>query len=72
MTELLSSLAQVTLSGGMVIAFEAIDPANAAAITGVQVSGVALLVDLLPGGSLASVQFDDQTAQWVPVPLEDQ
>lgn len=72
MTELISTLPEATLSGGMYIAFEAIDPATGAAVAGVKVSSVAVLAELLPGGSLARVALDDSEPQWQPVALEAQ
>lgn len=42
MAELISNLADVPLTGGMQVAFEAIDPTSGAAVTGVKVSAVAI------------------------------
>lgn len=72
MTELLSTMAEATLAGGMYLAFEAIDPTTGAAVAGVKVSSVAVLAELLPGGTLARVTLDDAEPQWQPVALGDQ
>ena len=72
MAELISTLAEATLVGGMFIRFEAIDPTSGAAVTGVKVSSVAVLAELQPGGTLAQVTLDDSVPQWTPIPLESQ
>lgn len=72
MAELISTLAEATLSGGMYVRFEAIDPTTGAAVTGVKVSAVAVLAELEAAGLNAQVPLDDTIPQWVPVPLDDQ
>lgn len=72
MAELLSTLAQATLSGGMIVRFEAIDPTTGANVTGVKVSNVAVLANLEAAGLSGQVPLDDAIPQWVPVPLDDQ
>lgn len=72
MAELLSTLAEATLNGGMSIVFEAIDPTTGAVVTGVVVSQVAVLAETVDAGLDGQVPLDDAEPLWQPIALEDQ
>lgn len=74
MGEQIAPLPRATLSNGMTIAFEAIDPTTGAAVTGVTVTNVAVYDD---GGSDAfevsepgTVSLPDATPLWAPITVE--
>jgi hypothetical protein len=74
MTELIAPLPRVTLSNGMTIAFEAIDPTTGAAVANVKVSQVAIYGNV-PSGEveeveLVSVSLPDTTPLWAFTPTE--
>jgi hypothetical protein len=53
MTELLSTMAEVTLGPSYKVIFEAIDPTSGAAVTGVVVSNIAIAAEDLTGRAAA-------------------
>lgn len=72
--ELISTLAEATLIGGMQIVFEAIDPNTGANVTGVEVSAISILCDTASGAAAlagGTAPVDDSAPVFVPLSLDD-
>lgn len=75
MGEQIAPLPRATLTNGMTIAFEAIDPTTGLPVAGVKVSAVAIYddgsadVELTGGG--VTVSLPDTAPLWAPVPASD-
>lgn len=71
-SEAIAPLPRLTLTGGMQIVFEAIDPTTGLAVAGVVVSQVAIYSDSeeLPAGESISVTLPDTPPLWAPTPAE--
>lgn len=69
MAELLSTLAEATLSSGMSIVFEAIDPTTGAAVTGVKVSNIGIYGDT-PDDTTSPAAPEPTAPLFVPLPQE--
>lgn len=73
-SELIAPLPRLTLSNGMTIAFEAIDPATGLAVSGVKVSQVAIYGETQDAAETTvepiSVALPDSTPLWSPLPVE--
>jgi hypothetical protein len=71
MAELLSTLAQVLLTGGYEVRLEAIDPTTGAAVTGVKVSNFTLYGETTSGalGDGGSAPVDQTAPEFVPIPF---
>lgn len=69
MTELLSTMPQIPLTGGFVVRFEAIDPVTGAAVTGVKVSNVALYGET-SSGQVIPLGVEPAEPLFVPIPAD--
>lgn len=69
--ELLSTLAEVTLSPGFEIVFEAIDATTGLPVTGVTISNAAVYGDV-PEAAPGPATFDDTVPLYTPLALDEQ
>lgn len=73
-SELIAPLPRVTLSNGMSIQFEAIDPTTGDPVADVVVSGVAIYGNVGPDSEIAvdsvAVSLPDSAPLWAPTPAD--
>jgi len=63
-----SDMPLVDLPGGSLIVFEAVDPSTGAAVSGVNVTDVAVYADALGGGA---IEIEDVVPSWTPLEVEE-